>query len=62
MQIYRARRRGNKMIVSVYNYWRFRDRRKAIINAFKKIFSRAYGWTEADIIFYENLVKDLENR
>lgn len=62
MQIYRARRRGNKMIVSVYNYWRFRDRRKAIIDAFKKIFSRAYAWNEADIIFYENLIKDLNSR
>lgn len=50
------------MIVSVYNYWRFRDRRKAIIDAFKKIFSRAYAWNEADIIFYENLIKDLNTR
>ena len=62
MQIYRARRQRGKMIVNVFNFWRFRDRRKAILDAFKKIFSRAYGWTEADIIFYENLVKDLENR
>lgn len=62
MRICGARRRDGKMIVSVYNFWRFRDRRKAIIDAFKKIFNHAYSWSEADIIFYENLIKDLENR
>ena len=62
MQIYRAQRQRGKMIVSVYNFWKFRDRRKAILDAFKKIFNHAYSWNEADIIFYENLIKDLENR
>ena len=62
MLIMRATRRNKKMIVSIYNYWRFRNRRKSILDRFKEIFSHAYRWDEQDIIFYEALVENLDKR
>ena len=50
------------MIISIYNYWRFRNRRKSILDRFKEIFSRSYRWDEQDIIFYEALVENLDKR